>query len=184
MTGASWRPPRQSESSETRRPLRGRIGPCTWRLAARRRRRHRHRCRRCHRSGCRRLRRRHQGRILQAGTRDSRDRRTRHLDGDSGWVSAGIVRTKKKKKKKKKGKTKEKGALQLLPHPTQPLVLVGLGGLPDVQEGLFELSTGSVVLGVVVGCGLGVTVRVAGGWVMPPMMVVLPPRVSVSTGGV
>ena len=47
------------------------------------------------------------------------------------------------------------------------------------------MITGSVDpgLGVVVGCGLGVTVMDVGGRVFPPMMVVLPPKVLVSTGG-
>lgn len=48
---------------------------------------------------------------------------------------------------------------------------------PDVQDGLLELSTGSVVPGpgVVVGWGLGVTVMTVGGRTTPPIMVVLFP---------
>lgn len=72
-----------------------------------------------------------------------------------------------------------------MPHPGQPGSAVGVGGLPGVQEGFLELSAGSVDpgSGVVVGCGLGVTVMGVGGKVVPPMTVVLPPRVLVSTGG-
>jgi len=42
--------------------------------------------------------------------------------------------------------------------------------------------TGSTVEGTVVGWGLGVTVMTVGGKVLPPMMVVVPPRVSISSG--
>lgn len=45
-----------------------------------------------------------------------------------------------------------------------------------------EFNTGSTVEGTVVGWGLGVTVKTVGAKVVPPMMVVLPPRVSVSVG--
>lgn len=72
-----------------------------------------------------------------------------------------------------------------MPHPGQPGFAVGAGVSPGFQEGILELSTGSVDpgSGVVVGCGLGVTVTEVGGKVCPPMMVVLPPRVLVSTEG-
>ena len=63
--------------------------------------------------------------------------------------------------------------------------MVGVGRDPLVQEGVPELSSGSVVLGsgTVVGCGFGVTVITVGGTVTPPVMVVLPPSVLVSSGG-
>jgi hypothetical protein len=37
------------------------------------------------------------------------------------------------------------------PYPIHPGVLVGFGVVPDVQVGVFEFSTGSVVDGTVVG---------------------------------
>lgn len=64
----------------------------------------------------------------------------------------------------------------------QPFGAVGTGGDPDVHEGVLELSTGSVVDGTVVGWGLGVTVMGFGASVVPPMMVVVPPFVSVCVG--
>jgi hypothetical protein len=48
------------------------------------------------------------------------------------------------------------------------------------------LMGGSICPGVlvVVGCGCGVTVTTVGGKVVPPMIVVEPPKVHVSMGGV
>lgn len=66
-----------------------------------------------------------------------------------------------------------------MPQPGQPSEAVGDGVISDFQEVVFEFRTGSVVPSVVVGCGLGVTVMVAGGNVVPPITVVLPPSVNV-----
>lgn len=59
---------------------------------------------------------------------------------------------------------------------------MGDRGVPDVHEGVIEFNAGSTVEGTVVGWGLGVTVIGVGAKVVPPMMVVLPPKVSVSVG--
>lgn len=74
---------------------------------------------------------------------------------------------------------------QASPQTGQPAVAVGLGVFADVHDGFLELMTGSVLpgSGVVMGCGLGVTTTVAAGNVTPPIIVVLPPNVSVCTGG-
>lgn len=49
----------------------------------------------------------------------------------------------------------------------------------DFQDIVFEFRTGSVVLSIVVGCGLGVTVMVVGDNVVPPIICVLSPTVNV-----
>lgn len=68
------------------------------------------------------------------------------------------------------------------PHPGHPPTAVGFGVVPDVPDGDFEFSTGSVVNGTVVRCGFGVTVTTVGAKVVPPMIVVLCPSVSVCGG--
>jgi hypothetical protein len=67
-------------------------------------------------------------------------------------------------------------------QPGRPVALGGPGGPPDFHDVEPVFSTGSGVVCVVVGWGLGVTVTTTGDKVLPPMMVVLPPSVSV-TGG-
>lgn len=72
--------------------------------------------------------------------------------------------------------------LQVLPHPSQPGVEVGPGVSPDFHEVVRVFNSGSLVVCVCVGWGFGVTVIVFGDKVMPPIIVVVPPIVSVSWG--
>ena len=57
---------------------------------------------------------------------------------------------------------------------------VGFGVFPEIHAGVFEFNTGSVFGGTAVGCGFGVTVRTVGAKVVPPMIVVRCPFVSVA----
>jgi hypothetical protein len=70
------------------------------------------------------------------------------------------------------------------PHPRHPGLLVGFAVIPETQAGDFEFSTGSVVDGTVVGWVFGVTVMMVAAKVIPPIIVVLPPSVSVAGGSI
>lgn len=63
-----------------------------------------------------------------------------------------------------------------IPHP---VAHGGDTGPPELQWIVLLLSTGSVVESTVVGCGLGVMVMGTGVPVVPPVIVVLDPTVSV-----